>query len=286
LSIFVFSLSASAKKAEVKKESSKKDKKSEVKKVTAEPKSKNIKLKGLEINLEKKEVLLDAKICLKDGLLEYLMCLPDTFEHESLLVTKTKPELLHTGLLLIGMDPYKGFMGIPGVWFENDKNKFNASLNIEIEMDIDGEKTRVKLVELLSYRGGDNYDELMNSSKEPDFDPDKPVTDSWIFTGSFFHQTKDKKKIYAANLGGVVTAIWPQPASVIQFGEEHSNPYQGENHGLEISGEHPLTVGANVKVVFSKKKTTPEQLKKLEKKEEAKKKPIKKEPMKKEVKKK
>jgi hypothetical protein len=215
-----------------------------------------IKLKGLTIKLKDKEVHMDAQICLDEGFLEYLMCLPNTFEHESIFVTKTKPELLHTGLLLIGMEPYRGFGGIAGLWLDKTNKKEKASMKIEIEVEGQEEFGRVNLNDFLTYRSGDDFDpmDIQKDKEKEEVDPDRPVKDSWIFTGSFFHETKEKKKIYAANLGGVVIAIWPQPASVIQFGEETLNPHQSDNNGLEISGEHGLTVGTNVRIIFSQKK--------------------------------
>ncbi len=215
-----------------------------------------IKLKGLTIKLKEKEVHMDAQLCLAEGLLEYLMCLPDSFEHESLLMTRTKPELLHTGLLLIGMEPYSGFGGLAALWGDKTGKKAKSSLNIEIEMGVGDKKERIKLIDFLSYRSGDNYDAMgLQKKVEEGKDPDRAVTDSWIFTGSFFHTTKEKKKVYAANLGGVAIAIMPQQAAVIQFGEENFNPYQGDDNGLEISGEHKITAGTNVVVIFSKLKS-------------------------------
>jgi hypothetical protein len=226
-----------------------------------------IKLKGLVIKLKEKEVHMDAQICLEDGLLEFLMCLPNTFEHESLFVTKTKPELLHTALLLIGMEPYRGFGGLASLWLDKTGKKAKASLNIEVELTDGTEKTRVKLVEFLTYRQDDGYDAMgMQKKIENDEDPDRPVTDSWVFTGSFFHETKEKKKIYAANIGGVVMAIMPQSAAVIQFGEESLNPYQGDGNGLEISGEHGITAGTNVTIIFSKLKSEENETMAVEKK--------------------
>ena len=43
--------------------------------------------------------------------LEWLVCTPDTKEHESLVLTKVKPSLIHAALLALGLEP-----GKPGIW--------------------------------------------------------------------------------------------------------------------------------------------------------------------------
>lgn len=51
-----------------------------------------------------------------DVYLEVIVCIPDTKEHETLLVTEAKPSNVHAGLLLIGLEP-----GEPGSWtFEGE----------------------------------------------------------------------------------------------------------------------------------------------------------------------
>ena len=48
--------------------------------------------------------------------LELVACIPDTKEHEALLVTMARPSHIHAALLLVGLQP-----GKPGGWeFEND----------------------------------------------------------------------------------------------------------------------------------------------------------------------
>ncbi|MHC4885529.1 MAG: hypothetical protein ACYTGH_10635, partial [Planctomycetota bacterium] len=55
------------------------------------PSGKTINLPGYSIDLAKREVRMEAEICLDQGILEYLACTPGTFEHESIVVTSAKP---------------------------------------------------------------------------------------------------------------------------------------------------------------------------------------------------
>ncbi|MEM9065141.1 MAG: YdjY domain-containing protein [Planctomycetota bacterium] len=50
-----------------------------------------------------------------DVYLEVLVCIPDSKEHESLVVTDAKPSHIHASLLLLGYEP-----GEPGVWSWSD----------------------------------------------------------------------------------------------------------------------------------------------------------------------
>ena len=47
---------------------------------------------GVTVNRETREVRVEATVCLKSGILEYLVCKPNTFEHEAIFTTTTKPD--------------------------------------------------------------------------------------------------------------------------------------------------------------------------------------------------
>lgn len=53
--------------------------------------AKALKEAGIEIDAKKHEVRVDATVCLAEGILEYLVCLPDTFEHEDSEVAEYHP---------------------------------------------------------------------------------------------------------------------------------------------------------------------------------------------------
>ena len=52
-----------------------------------------------------KRLLLRARVVLRDGYLEHLMCSKGTKEHEAILATDAVPNLIHAGLLLTGAVP-------------------------------------------------------------------------------------------------------------------------------------------------------------------------------------
>jgi hypothetical protein len=73
---------------------------------------------GLRIDRVKRRVEIDGTVPVDAGspeqpvvFLEWLVCTPDTKEHESLVVTSVRPSLVHAALLSLGLDP-----GAPGSW--------------------------------------------------------------------------------------------------------------------------------------------------------------------------
>ena len=52
-----------------------------------------------------KKLLLKSEVVLREGLLEMLVCLKQTKEHESLLSVQTPAQLVHAGLLALGAEP-------------------------------------------------------------------------------------------------------------------------------------------------------------------------------------
>lgn len=68
---------------------------------------------GLWVCRERGEVVVDARVAVREGWLEQLVCKAGTREHESLLAVAVEPSLIHAALLLVGARP-----GTPGSWRE------------------------------------------------------------------------------------------------------------------------------------------------------------------------
>ncbi len=60
--------------------------------------------KGLWFDPKEKQLVIKARVALRDGYLEHLLCLERTKEHESILATEAPPRLIHAGLLLTGAE--------------------------------------------------------------------------------------------------------------------------------------------------------------------------------------
>lgn len=73
-------------------------------------------LPGITIDLQNRLLLLKAQIATRQGMLECVACSQGTKEHESLLVVEARPQHVHFGLLLLGLEP-----GRPLRWDEDGK---------------------------------------------------------------------------------------------------------------------------------------------------------------------
>ena len=60
-----------------------------------------------------KRLLLKAEVCLREGLLEMLACLKQSKEHESILSVDTKAQIVHAGLLALGVEAGKPVQFVP-----------------------------------------------------------------------------------------------------------------------------------------------------------------------------
>ena len=70
-----------------------------------------VKFKHLRLDLTRRQVLVDAKVCLREGILEFLVCKTGSKEHESVLSTDAPGSQLHAALLALGLTP-----GQPARW--------------------------------------------------------------------------------------------------------------------------------------------------------------------------
>lgn len=204
-----------------------------------------IKLPGVTVNRETLEARIAATVCLDQGLLEFVVCKPGTFEHESIFTTEAVPELLHAALLLAGLKPTPQVPGMEALWWDKALKQADSRLKIEVEWEEEGKMKRVNLTSMLRNRG-----EMEGGAEKA---ADGEVQDAWVFAGSFLLTDKESgERSYAANSGGILVGIWPDPSSVIQYGIANGNPYEGKAFGMEINPETVPAVGTKVDLVFSR----------------------------------
>jgi hypothetical protein len=184
---------------------------------------------GIAVDHGRREVHLDATVCLREGILEYLICRSHSFEHESVFVTPAKPSLLHAALLLIACEP--DAYTPDGDWPAPGRRQ--ARLAIEVEYTIDG---------ILHRRGLERF--ARNRERA-----DGVVGDLWIFTGSLFSR-HDGEEHYAADGTGGVVGLTPKGASVVQSAERTGIPYHGDERGLECRPDTIPPLGTAVRIVI------------------------------------
>jgi hypothetical protein len=131
-----------------------------------------------------KQAVVRARVVLREGYLEHLLCLKGTKEHEAILATDAVPLELHTALLLTGAEP-----GHPVRFVPKFEPPAGPAIAIELRWQQDGKA-----------RTADARDWVKDEKAKA------PLALDWVFAGSqFFDDPETKKKVYAANDGDLFT---------------------------------------------------------------------------------
>jgi hypothetical protein len=132
-----------------------------------------------------KHLILRARVVLREGYLEHLMCLEQTKEHESILATAAPPRMIHAGLLLTGAKE-----GHPVQYEPEFKPPAGTPIHIE-----------------LSWQGPDGQSHHANARDwVKNEKTGKTLAQDWVFAGSqFFEEQNPRRTLYAADGGDLVT---------------------------------------------------------------------------------
>lgn len=138
----------------------------------------------LWIDPKRKLVVIDGKICLRDGTLELFACPKGTKEHESIVVVNCPPRFVHAALLAIGAKPGSPVKVDP---------KYVPANGPEVEVlvlwkDKDGKPQKVRAQEWVR-----------------DLKTGKSLDVPWVFGGSRFWVDPDNgKQQYLADSGDLI----------------------------------------------------------------------------------
>jgi hypothetical protein len=156
------------------------EKKSEVKKAEL---GKNV---FLEVEGDKRRVVVNAYVCLRQGVLEQLMTRKLTKEHEAILVADVDARVIHAGLQAAGAEPGKPVQYRP---------KFIPPSGTVIKVTLQYKDKEGKVVRVPAQQW------IRHIKTKKDLEHD------WVFAGSaLFEDPTDKKKppYYLANDGDVI----------------------------------------------------------------------------------
>jgi hypothetical protein len=139
--------------------------------------------RSLWFDAKTKRLFVRARVVLRDGYLEHLMCSKGTKEHEAILATDAVPHQIHAGLLLTGAVP-----GHPVQFVPRFEPPAGAAVAIELQWSQDGKIQKT-----------DARQWVKDETKAP-------LARDWVFAGSQFYEdpvTKDRR--YAADDGDLIT---------------------------------------------------------------------------------
>jgi hypothetical protein len=139
--------------------------------------------RSLWFDAKARRLILRARVVLRDGYLEHLMCSKGTKEHEAILATDAVPNLIHAGLLLTGAEPGHPVQFVPK--FEPPRG---PAIAIELSWGEDGKIHK------------SDARQWVKDEKNV------PLARDWVFAGSqFYEDATTKQKRYAADDGDLIT---------------------------------------------------------------------------------
>ncbi len=127
-----------------------------------------------------KRVILRARVAVREGALEHLLCAVDTKEHESIVATDAPPKLIHLGLLLTGAEK-----GHPVRYRPKFEPPEGTPIAIELEWIEGGKPRRANALDWVK-----------------DSRSGKPPERGWVFAGSDEFTDPDTKQVHYAADGG------------------------------------------------------------------------------------
>ena len=156
--------------------------------VPAQGEAKKIKLGNnvfLEIDGEKRRVLVNAYVCLRQGQLEQLLTRKRSKEHESVLAADVDARQIHAALVAAGAEP-----GSPVKFRPDFQPPKGTAIKVTLEYKENGKTVRVPAQRWLRD---------IKTKKNPETD--------WVFAGSVLHPNPDNPKaqpFYGANEGDII----------------------------------------------------------------------------------
>lgn len=186
---------------------------------------------SLRMDLDKREVILDAEVVLREGALELLLCPRRTKEHESILAADVAPRSFQLALLGVGAEP-----GAPAQFEPKFKPATGQRIAVWIEHEVEGKQERIdarQWIRQLDPMGG----------------AAKPMTADFIFAGSRFIKIPGERRARWLGDDGDLVCVANFPGAVIDIAERSDNANEALLY--EAWTERIPPKGTKVRVIFS-----------------------------------
>ncbi len=185
------------------------------------------------VDKKNRTVVMDGEICLREGLLELLLCEEGGKTHESVIKVKAKPSIVRAGLEAIGAKKGKPAEFQP---------KYTPASGDEIEI-------RVKYVDPQG-----KPHEVLAQEFVRDVKTRKALDHPWVFAGSFFDFDEfDKKEVFMADATGDFICVSNFPTAIMDLPIPSSQA--NDQLSFEAFKENIPLVGTKVRVTLKPKPT-------------------------------
>lgn len=186
------------------------------------------------IDTARKIVIVDGRVCLREGTLEMFACPTGTKEHESIVAVEGRPQVIHAGLLAVGAKSGKPVQFDP---------KYTPPSGDEIEIMLlwRSAKGERKMADARSWV------KHIKSGKQLEF--------PWVFAGSGFYVDQETKQKYYHGDGGDFICVSNFPTATLDL----PIPSSQSNDDLLFSPftERIPPIGTRVRMVLRPKSAKP-----------------------------
>ncbi len=161
--------------------------------------------KSIWFDAAERRLIIRARVCMRDGYLEHLLCKERTKEHEAVLSTDAAPRLIHAGLILAVGEP-----GHPVRYQPATELPAGPAVSIGVEYE-EGGKTKT-------------VDARMWVKDEK---TGKTLAENWVFGGSTLFKDQDTgQMVYAAD-GGDLFTVTNFPSAILDVPFASTNDDSG-----------------------------------------------------------
>lgn len=188
------------------------------------------------ISADKKSLILNGTIVLREGLLELFACRRRSKEHESIVAIPVAPRLIHAGLLVIGAD-----VGHPAIF----EPKFSPPKGDAIRILVRWRDETGKI------KSADARD-WISQKLPPTFEKTAPMKETWVFAGSIQYQDDDGKTRYVADETGEIIGLSNFAGAILDVPFESGNDNDALLFATRTEKIPPL--GTKVTLVLSQEK--------------------------------
>ncbi|MFK7909495.1 MAG: YdjY domain-containing protein [Akkermansiaceae bacterium] len=190
-----------------------------------------LKLPGIKINTKERFVDVDAKVCLREGALELVVCTKGTKEHESIFSVEARPMHVHLALLIIGAksgNPAGRRRLEGGGWLDVPPR----GGQIDFSVVVTDKKGKAKETPI---------QEFMVSTADPN---EKFPTSTFLFAGSRLIPQENGPKLYLCEQSGNVISLSTFGDELLCLPDVHGH----QNGALlwEVVGDNLPKIGKKV----------------------------------------
>lgn len=183
----------------------------------------------------RKQVIVPALVNMEEGLIEYVLCLPNGKLHESLLVTDADPFHMSLAMKMLGFKAFENFFPVRDEnleWLPFTPPEPRDFADAYVSLKLKWKDGKVD-------RESDLSDLVINARTKQPFPADK-----WLYTNSFFYSGA-----YQCSLCGNAIAIFADRSSMINYIGDYN---EGDNEaGWIVHSKHPLKPGDPVEIVIT-----------------------------------